>query len=627
MASIAAAPTLRMDAQTVGHPRLFLDAQQAARLRELIGTTHAELWKAVRQQADTFAAQKPAAYRDDADPNDEQLWQREVGNTLPFLGIAHLLTGETRYLDSATRWSLASCSYPTWGKGIRNGVDLAAGHQLLGLALVYDWLYDSLPADARDQIRKTLIARGGVMFAAARGTIYWRNSYLQNHLWVNMCGLAAAGLALRGEFDSGPWLNLAREKFQRTEDSLGPDGASHDGVGYWSYGIEYLLKYWHLAGDAFGERPSSSWWNQTAAYRLYMALPHDSWSATDTNVDIADCPRRDWYGPDYLLRRLAALNRDPQAQWLAGELDRAKLTVYSARWLNLLWYDPSVEERPPNELPTMRHFEDMGLVSARSGWDGGESLLVFKCGPPLGHDAVDKFDYDAGSGHVHPDVNHFVLFANGEWLLRDDGYAWKQTNHHNTLLVDGVGQIGEGSQWYNGMDAIRAKARPRVLYALSGPVITEIIGDATSMYPRASGVRRYVRRLLFYKPDVLIVVDEIETDTPRHLELRFHPEFPCVLDEHGSLIARGRKTIMRIDLLTPDDARIRFGPTAGKDRDGKPMLLHTVQVETTRSKWQNIMVFSWSAIDSLPARVTLDRRGASRPAGTADRRETFRFFH
>ncbi len=609
MASLAAAPSWSMNAQAAVHPRLFLDVRQAAKLREAIGTTHAELWKAVRQQADRFAAQKPTTYRDDPAPNDEQLWQREVGNTLPFLAIAHLLTGEKRYLDAATQWSLASCSYPTWGKGKLSGGDLAAGHQLLGLALVYDWLYDSLPADARDQIRQTLITRGGAMYAAARATIYWRNAYLQNHLWVNMCGLAAAGLALRGEFDAGQWLDLAREKFKRTEASLGPDGASHEGVGYWSYGVEYLLKYWHLAGDAFGEKPSSPWWNQTAAYRLYMGLPRNSWTTANTNVDIADGPRRDYYGPDYLLRRLAALNRDSNAQWLAGELDRARLTVYSAKWLNLVWYDPAVKESSPGGLATLRHFEDMGLVSARSGWDGGESMLVFKCGPPLGHEATDKFDYDAGSGHVHPDVNHFVLFANGEWLLRDDGYGWKQTDHHNTLLVDGAGQIGECSQWYRGIEALRAKAHPRILSVSTGSAIDEIIGDATSIYPPSSGVKRFVRRLVFMKPDVLIVVDEIETDKPRLLELRFHPEFPCEQSKDKALIAKGRKSILRIDLLTPDDAAIRFGPTSGKNRSGNSMLLHTVHVEATRSKWRNVTAFSWSDIDSSPARVILDTIG------------------
>ena len=81
--------------------------------------------------------------------------------------------------------------------------------------------------------------------------------------------------------------------------------------------------------------------------------------------------------------------------------------------------------------------------------------MVFKCGPFIGHDAMDKFSYDPGGGHVHPDANHFVLFGGGQWLMRDDGYQPKWTGQHNTLLVNGHGQLGEGAEWFNGGQALR----------------------------------------------------------------------------------------------------------------------------------------------------------------------------
>ncbi len=593
MASLAAASAARLYAQSAARPSLFLDSARVAGLKVDITTTHAAMWKGVRQQADSLAGQNPPSYVNDSASNDEQLWQRDVGNAMPFLAMAHLLTADAKYLNAASRWAVASCNYPTWGKGTENGAGLATGHQLLGLSLIYDWLYSSLTSDVRDQIRRTLIARGSTMNAAALNTAYWRTTYLQNHLWVNMSGLATAGLALRGDFDASAWLNLARQKFQSTEAALGPDGASHEGSGYWSYGVEYLLKYWHLAGDAFGEATTSPWWPQTAAYRLYMSLPRAAWTSASTNVDIADCPRSEWYGPDYLLRRLAALHRDPYAQWLGGALDRAGVTANTARWLNLIWFDPSVAEQPPDQLPTMHHFEDLGLVSARSGWGGDEALLVFKCGPPLGHAAINKFNYDAGCGHVHPDANHFVLFANGEWVLRDDGYAWKETDQHNTLVIDGKGQLGEGPQWFDALSAIRPKANPQILSAASTAAVDEIIGDATAIYPPAAGLKRFVRRLLWIKPNFLIVIDNVETDSPRQLELRFHTEFPCVPGENGTLVAQGKKTNLRIYLLTPDQATMSYAETAGKDRDGKPTSNHTVRIQATRSTWQNAMLFTW----------------------------------
>ena len=92
---------------------------------------------------------------------------------------------------------------------------------------------------------------------------------------------------------------------------------------------------------------------------------------------------RDWYGPDYLLRRLAALHHDSHAQWLAEELERADVTAYAARWLNLLWYDPSAEPRPASDLPTMRHFEDMGTVKAAAESSHGIRMRAVMTQPAI----------------------------------------------------------------------------------------------------------------------------------------------------------------------------------------------------------------------------------------------------
>ena len=44
-------------------------------------------------------------------------------------------------------------------------------------------------------------------------------------------------------------MNLCLEKFRRTEAILGNDGASHEGLTYWSMGVDGLLRFWALAKD------------------------------------------------------------------------------------------------------------------------------------------------------------------------------------------------------------------------------------------------------------------------------------------------------------------------------------------------------------------------------------------
>lgn len=587
-------------------PRLYLTAQRLALLRDAIQTTHFVQWQAVKRWADSFVKQGPPAYKENSDT--EQLWQREVGNKQPFLALAFLLTGDKTYRDAAARWALASCSYPTWGLGSYANSDLAAGHQLFGLALVYDWLYGDLEAEERAAIRNTLISRGRLMHTAATSKMYWRNSFLQNHLWVNVTGLAAAGLSLFDDPEAGAetmaWIDLALDKMRRTEAALGPDGASHEGVAYWTYGVEYMLKFWHLAATLLGQDLHSEWWSNTAAYRLYMSVPRAAWTRSNLIVDIADGPRVDWYGPDFLLRDLARRFQDPQAQWLAAELESQGFTQYSAAWLNLIWYDPTLNPEPPDRLRTWKHFKDMDIVSTRSDWSGNESLLVFKCGPAIGRKATMEFDYDPGGGHVHPDSGHFVLFGAGEWLIRDDQYAWKLTSHHNTLLVDGKGQLGEGAQWFRTIEAIRQRANPRITSVEASEEVDRITGDVTEAYPQALGLKRFVRHLLFIKPDVLVVVDDIETDGAKNLELRFHPEHRGEWNKDENVFrARGKTSALRLELLTPSGVTVWAGDAEGKDRNGQAMALYSVRMAAPGPVWRNAVALSWKPLGEEPVKV------------------------
>jgi hypothetical protein len=352
------------------------------------------------------------------------------------------------------------------------------------------------------------------------------------------------------------------------------------------------------------------WWRQTAKYPLYLSLPRAAWTRGNCIVDIADCPRGHWYGPDYLLRGLAREFRDGHAQWLAEQVDEANVTAPGAPWLNLVWYDPSVAAEPPARLPTLWHFDDMGIVSARSDWSGSEALAVLKCGPFIGHKAVQEFTHDPGGGHVHPDANHFVLFGSGEWLLRDDGYRAKWTGQHNTLLVDGRGQLGEGKMWFSGSELLRLKARPRILRAHSSADLDHIAGDASEAYPHDLGLRRYVRHLLFLKPDVLIVCDEVELGQPHELELRFHPESRQFAREGSAFVFTGRKAALRLEPLTLTDVRLEAAELEVAGRHGERTdRMFAVRLSRKAEHWRNAVALSWTEAGQPPQRVVLDAKG------------------
>jgi hypothetical protein len=595
------------------HPKIYLTSQRIAELREAIRTTHAGIWGKLRDQADQAVKRGAPKYILNDSSGDEQLWQREVGNTMPVLAMAYVLTRDKQYLAGARQWALASCGYKTWGLGGFDGMDLASGHQLFGLGLVYDWCYQDLDESARRQIRETLVKRTSAMFeAAATGKVWWhKNAYLSNHLWVNVSGMAVAGIALFDEVDDAAcWIGLPLDQFRHTMAALAPDGASHEGVGYWEYGIEHLLKFSDLARTKLEiDLYDCPWWRNTARYVQYLTLPRQAWKSNNSVIDIADCPRNHWYGPDYLLRGLARHFRDGHAQWLAQQIDDANIASPVAQWLNLIWFDAGIQPKAPDDLPTLRHFQDMGIVSARTDWSGHESLLVFKCGPFLGHKAMEKFRYDLGGSHVHPDANHFVLFGGGQWLIRDDGYHPKWTGQHNTLLIDGRGQLGEGSQWFRGNEALAQKARPKVLRAVSTPGIDQITGDATEAYPKELGLKRFVRHLVLVNPDVLIIADEILLDKESSLELRFHPEQPA--EHRGAVfLAKGKQVVLQIEPLTTEGVRISSEALPLPGRHGeKESSLFAVRLRTQQKKWRNAVAMAWYPVGEEPARVAIQAEG------------------
>ncbi|MBN1293566.1 MAG: DUF4962 domain-containing protein [Candidatus Latescibacteria bacterium] len=625
------------------HPRIYLTDARITELRRVIKTTHASIWEEIIKQADSVLKKNPPEYMDERKfSNIEQLYMRGVGDNMPFLAIAWVMTQDRKYLDGAKKWALAACNYPTWGLYEFANVDLSTGHQLYWLALVYDWCYHDLDRDTRRIICETLRDKSTFLFdVAAKGIIVkdpeaykahpwpeWDEAYLQNHMWINSCGLATAGMAIFDEErEANRWIAFTLDRYRRTMDVLGNDGASHEGPGYWSYGVEWMLKFMCPARNLLGvDMFDCDWWRNTTKYRLYMALPQNSWTYDNSTIDVGDSRRYDWYGPDYMLRKLASEYRDGYAQWLASELDKTGTEHPIARWLNLLWYDPSVELKPPSGLPTLHHFTDMDIVTARSDWSGDESFIFFKCGPYIGHTAIREFTYCPSSAHhVHPDTGNFVLFGEGEWLVREDGYRAKYTGYHNTLLIDNSEQLGGGYPIFNGAEPHGSQACPRIISAVSTPELDRITGDATEAYPQDIGLSHYIRHLLFIKPDILIVIDDVALDHVENLELRFHPEQQEAERIGDVFLMQGEKAILRLDPLTKEDIEVNAEKlvTLPKEKDGKEELMYTVRLRTQKKNWRNATALSWSSADKQPERVLLEEDGTNWIFNTGSRMVTF----
>ncbi len=517
------------------HPRLYFTAARLAALKQLVGR---EPWKGflatVRRSADR--------------------------GHLPHQALVFLLTGEQRYRDLA----LAAVDKLTAQPGGRSS--------LVELALVYDWLYPELDEARRAALRAVLDRDGRALYEKlAKCETYAAIALVWNIGLAEFLACATAGCALYGDVPKvAPWLRYVQEHARSITAALGPDGVSPEGISYGGVSNEFYVRAIDLVRDLLGDDlyAGNDYLRNLPYFYLYSMLPRRRLGFQHAHVCYGDAVRYSWCGPDNYLRRAAGIYRDPHAQWAAAVLEKAGACCESASgaFLNLAWFDPSVRPRPPRRLPRLRHFQDNGLVILRSGWQGNaEAVLAFRCGPHAGHHALRHYTQSIGGGHMCPDAGSFVLFARGDWLVCDGGYARKFTAYHNTVLVNGIGQTGEKSgDWFECVELRREKRGPRMLRAEERAGRAVITGDATAAYEHRAGLRRFWRHVVCPRPDTWVLVDELRAEQPATFELYFHshgaavhsghfkPDQPFVADGPRAWTTGGQSGRLRLTSLTPE---------------------------------------------------------------------------
>lgn len=578
------------------HPRLLMDKEKAAEIWSKCspgGKLHKE-WLV----EETLLSKIP-------EPINEVSSSRGIGNNMEHLAIGYLLSGNETYYELAVKWAKEVCSWVSWPEAN----DLVGSHDMIGLATVYDVFYHKLDTETRELIRNKIILQLEFLY---EGVNNLDSGIAQNHTLMKAIGLLVGALAIYDEFEPAKaFVTLAKKTIDQYLSLWGPDGAYFEGYGYWEYFLEYSFRYMDLARKFFNvNHYEKEYFRKTADYGMYMLLPMESWTKEECITNLADSDLSHWYGPSYLFRKLAAEYKNENIQWCATKVRDSGIDALAAMWLSLLWYDTELPEVPyGDKMPTMKHFEDLGIISSRTDWSGKETALTFICGPAMGHNIniLNQTDpyVDWGAGHRHNDNNHFTIFANGEWLINDNGYSTaKKTSNHNTLLINGKGQLGEGSTWFDSTQEKRANIR--VKKAISTPEYDYFIGDAAESYPKDTALKTYDRHMIFLKPDVLIVIDNIRTGKPASFELRFFPQAQNgVIRMDGSYQSIGKNTRLRIEPLATSsfslkaDNVLRYRRVVADAKEEAALIL----TKPNSTGWLNITAFTWSRKDELPPRV------------------------
>ncbi len=468
-------------------------------------------------------------------------------DSLDILPMAFMfrLTGRRRYFEIARRAFLgmlaAEFPGPEEGRHEVNGAE--PGHLLEYAAVFYDWCHAALDEAERELIRSgtARVLRWWLNYIKFNSLEWPGNAGGMEHSAYNFHGLGLAGLAFLGELpEAQAAADWAARHFELAARRMTPDGSlgllpkEHCLSAFFNYAMAFrhaagvnLLEHWPF----FKKFADCRIRKETADFQMFPNY------------------YRPDYEPDFIAwEAYANLSGSRDAQWLAEryfQKARAKsgMAIKSERLrncsrANALWRFLFYDRRIPAQLDFSRrnpdrHLAGAGLVLFRSGWWHPDTAHVM-LNAARAHGKKLYLEEHRVAYAMPPHANSVGVFGFGQTLTAPFAGTYRQSSDlGNTLTIEGRGQIGDGSvfgvcQPWSRTGQIKA-CRPgaRVAYAA---------GEAAQCYEPEIGVRRFARHVVYFKPDVILIVDDVELQRPRGAEIHF--VFPIV---EPSAFANGKR--------------------------------------------------------------------------------------
>jgi hypothetical protein len=556
------------------HPRIFVDAAAVEAFREKIkNPIVAPLWADYLGAVDAMAADNPPA-----EPgNDNQM--NKTGGPLPRFAFAYLITHDPRYLADALKWIHAILQYPNWADQNQMTFDMAVS---------YDWLYNDLSPDNRQQIETALLKYARLLLneSARAPNNYWGGAYFMSYSWMPHTGISTAAMALYDKFpdEMQGWLDYTRSRFQPTYLHLAADDGYHENIPYFAFGAVWCMRYIESLREISGEDLGDmSYVHNLTRELLDFTMPDGRSVANFGDTDAFNGP------PDDEIYTWATLRKDGYAEWLrqkiAGKFTQ-KHVINSP--FALLWLDPSVTPQAPDALPTTGLYADMGEVVFRSSWQDDAAVVVFKCGPPGGHYMVEnKAAFPACAFraiHYHPDANSFYFWSDRQWRIASPaGYTVdKKTQSENVWLVGGKGQKGGDHGWFDPTGYFApGLAQPHLVRVATSPAADYVIGEAAPAYVPDCKLTEFTRHLLFVKgvKPYIVVYDRLKSDEAQswvsslhtfgQIDVADNQSFSSVGALHPNLMKESFLKLSSFPVFTPAYGVV-LGP-AGTTLDAHPL--------------------------------------------------------
>lgn len=490
---------------------------------------------------------------------------------------AYVLTGNEKYAQATIAWALKVATFDPNGASSTN--NFGDSECMFQLAMVYDACFNILSNEEKELILSNVVPR------ASRFYMHWKNmleaKVFSGHVWQHILEreFKTAAAIMDEVPEAKIWLNFIYDLYLARNPVLGPD----DG-GWWNgnhyvelNGITLLdipmyLNLW--TGIDFLQSP---FYNNHPFWLIY-SFPANSYSEgfgngtekqfgqklgvlgfMDALGRIKQNPYATWYSK-YQLKHGALLEGWDPAYF--GHLPAVKgHTIYDDdefRWFRIKWNLPNPPELAADidKLPLARAFRETGTANMHTNLlNAHENLMVSLRSSPYG-----------STSHSHADQNSFNIQFGGEKLFYNSGHRpsmgvphyvewFKATVGHNSILIDGKGQPGGSGESYGWL--------PRFLHC---ETISYVLGDASKAYDnkfnevQKVGLKLFRRHLVFLRPSIIIVYDELEADHDAEWTWLLHSPFEINLNNRSQTLgASSTKAKSRVDQFGSGDLEIELG--------------------------------------------------------------------
>jgi hypothetical protein len=479
---------------------------------------------------------------------DVDMWRANRRIVVPLLeraanyAFAYAIMGEDNYRQKAKAIIMPMMKWDPYGSTGWQMNDEIAMPMLNLVSRVYTWAYSVFTEEERQLIIETMTKRANDAYEhllRSQHTVKPFGSH-NNRAWHF---LGEASIAFIDDIpEAKTWLKYSMDVFYTVYPAWNDnDGGWHEGIAYWNSYLSRITWWLDIMESTFGITAyKHPFFQRTGDFAIYVQPPGQEFGGFG---DMADT--HSWESNQELLRYFAYKTQNPYWQQYS-ELPSQNETTETINYttlLRLIAHKPRAENI--TEMPPSKIFEGTGIASLHSflGLNDFDTHFLFKSSP------------FGSQSHGFNAQNSFVLWHNGTPVLQWSGHRdWHGSEHHkewmwetksdNSFTVNGKGQIKHSPI-----------AKGKIVSQFLNPALDYVAGDATEAYGNL--LTKYVRHVIFIKPDMIFLVDELEAPEPSTFEMHLHSFGEFKFDNQFSIRAINGSSGVRCAISAPKNLIIK----------------------------------------------------------------------